>query len=249
MAKVFAARLKTARLAEGLSQADLADKVGVTQPSVSNWELGTNEPRDAQLRKLERVLGNLSSTKRDAEAESTAGQPDSSAFGAWLRRQRTKAEKSVPELAADSGVSTVAIYNIESGKSLNPQEGTRRRLARALQTEVPAEVKTESEEEQQVQGLGSLTDFDPHDESDLPEVAGVYVFYDVSDRPIYVGKSQNIADRVAAHSDKFWFKYPIVSHGAYIEITDKKLRHQVEQILIGFLKSNAVINKQSVARN
>jgi len=116
MAKDFATRLKTARLAEGLSQMDLAEKVSVSQAAVSNWELGNTEPRTAQLQKLERVLGNLSSERRDAEFESISGQADSSAFGAWLRRQRTKAEKSVPELAADSGVSTVAIYNIESGK-------------------------------------------------------------------------------------------------------------------------------------
>jgi transcriptional regulator with XRE-family HTH domain len=248
MAKDFAARLKTARLAEGLSQTDLAEKVGVTQPAVSNWELGNVEPRPPQLQQLERVLGNLSSGKREAEVDST-GQGDSSAFGAWLRKERTKAGKSVPELATASGVSTVAIYNIESGKSLNPQDGTRRRLAAALRTEVPVDVKEESEEEQQIQGLGSLTDFDPHDDDDLPTVSGVYVFYDVSDRPVYVGKAQNIAKRVGDHSDKFWFKYPIVSHAAYIEIGDDELRHQIEQILIGFLKSNAVINKQSVVRS
>ena len=193
-------------------------------------------------------MGSLSGTKVSGEWNS-GGQVDSSAFGAWLRKVRTKAEKSVPELAAASGVSTVAIYNIESGKSLNPQDGTRRRLAAALRTEVPAEVKAESEEEQRIQGLGSLTDFDPHDEDDLPGVSGVYVFYDVSDRPVYVGKAQNIAKRVGDHRDKFWFRYPIVSHGAYVEIADGDLHHQVEQILIGFLKSNAVINKQSVVRS
>jgi hypothetical protein len=51
---------------------------------------------------------------------------------------------------------------------------------------------------------------------------------------------------VGGHEDKFWFKFPIVSHGAYIEVKDDALRHQVEQVLIKFLKSNAVINKQSV---
>jgi hypothetical protein len=46
----------------------------------------------------------------------------------------------------------------------------------------------------------------------------------------------------------FWFKSPIVEKGAYVHIKDSKLRHQVEQILIKFLKSNAVLNKQSVER-
>ncbi len=76
----------------------------------------------------------------------------------------------------------------------------------------------------------------------------VYVFYDVSDRPVYIGESQNIGTRVGTHEDKFWFKFPIVSNAAYVEIKDKDLRHQVEQVLIKFLKSNAVINKQSVDR-
>jgi excinuclease UvrABC nuclease subunit len=76
----------------------------------------------------------------------------------------------------------------------------------------------------------------------------LYVFYDVSDRPVYVGKAEVIKKRVSDHVDKFWFKYPIVSHAAYVEIKGTILRHQVEQVLIKFLKSNAVINKQSVDR-
>ncbi len=75
------------------------------------------------------------------------------------------------------------------------------------------------------------------------------MFYDVSDRPVYVGKAKNIKIRVSSHEEKFWFKYPIVSHAAYVEIKDEQLRHQVEQVLIKFLKSNAVINKQSVDRD
>ncbi len=58
-----------------------------------------------------------------------------------------------------------------------------------------------------------------------------------------------IGRRVEGREEKFWFKYPIVSHAAYVEIKDERLRHQVEQVLIKFLKSNAVINKQSVDRD
>jgi excinuclease UvrABC nuclease subunit len=74
------------------------------------------------------------------------------------------------------------------------------------------------------------------------------VFYDVSGRPIYVGKATVIRDRVRNHHEKFWFKNPIVDHAAYIEIQDERLRTQVEQILIKFLKSNAVLNKHHVER-
>lgn len=98
-------------------------------------------------------------------------------------------------------------------------------------------------------GFGSLTDFDPYDAEDRPKLSGVYVFYDISDRPIYVGQAKNISNRVKAHSDKFWFKRPIVERAAFIEIRAATLRSQIEQILIKFLKSNAVLNKQGVDRD
>jgi transcriptional regulator with XRE-family HTH domain len=141
---------------------------------------------------------------------------------------------------------TPAIYNIESGKSLNPQKETRKRLAHALDTPIPSDVAKEAEEAQDIQGLGSLTDFDPYDEKELPSVAGIYVFYDVSDRPVYVGKAAIIASRVKEHKDKFWFRPPIVSYAAYVPVSDGKVRHQIEQVLIKFLKSNALINIQGV---
>jgi transcriptional regulator with XRE-family HTH domain len=155
---------------------------------------------------------------------------------------------SVVELATKSGVSIPAIYNIESGKSLNPQKETRQRLEKALGAKIPADVAKEAEEAQDIQGLGSLTDFDPYDKEKLPSIAGVYVFYDVSDRPIYVGEAVLIANRVRQHRDKFWFKAPIVARAAYVPVPNKLLRHQIEQVLIRFLRRNAVINSQSVER-
>ena len=106
----------------------------------------------------------------------------------------------------------------------------------------------EMKEEASVEGLGVLTDFDPHDEENRPTAAGVYVLYDISERPIYVGMGKNIGIRIAQHQDKFWFKEPIIETGSYIEIKDEVLRRQVETLLIKFLKSNAVINKQNVER-
>ena len=59
----------------------------------------------------------------------------------------------------------------------------------------------------------------------------------------------NIADRLGDHVEKFWFKSPIVQTAAYIEISNKTLRLQVETVLIQFLKNNAVINKNKTARD
>jgi hypothetical protein len=41
----------------------------------------------------------------------------------------------------------------------------------------------------EIEGVGNLVDFDPHDDANFPSGPGVYVFYDVSQRPIYVGKA------------------------------------------------------------
>lgn len=244
MADEFGNGLRRARLASGLNQTELARKAGASQPAVSIWETGTSRPSNETLAKIEAVLGPLS--QKVNEKDTIAAAP-ADIFGAWLSKARTAAGMSKAELAQASGLSLPTIYNIESGRSSNPQDETRKRLEKALQIEIPKEVQKEAADEQKIIGLDSLTDFDPYG-SDIPTASGVYVFYDVSDRPVYIGKGDNISIRVKDHEEKFWFKRPIVDRASYIEIEDGNLRHQVEQVLIKFLKSNAVINKQSVDR-
>lgn len=49
-------RIKQARKARGLSQADIARRVGVSQPAIANWESGVHDPRRLMLAKLAEVL-------------------------------------------------------------------------------------------------------------------------------------------------------------------------------------------------
>ena len=51
------ARLAELRKAAGLSQYDLARKVGVPQPNIAFWELSAKPPRSDVLPKLARALG------------------------------------------------------------------------------------------------------------------------------------------------------------------------------------------------
>src|ERR1700678_255236 len=201
MGKEFGNRVYKARVAQGLSQSELANKVVVSQAAVSNWEQGNTEPRLPEREKLESILGSMRRVRnRDNASGSDNDLEDSqanNAFGAWLQRARSRKDISVPELAQKSGVSTMAIYNIEAGKSGNPRAATRRKLSEALGIEVPADVQKEAEDSHAIEGLGPLTDFNPHDKLDRPSSPGVYVFYDVSERPIYVGKASDIAKRVA----------------------------------------------------
>jgi len=240
--------IRRARVEQGLTQRQLADKVGVTQAQVSNWERGKFKPDEAQLAKIEQVLSIVRPGPKKQDHNDSELLEASRAFGRWLERTRNEAGLTQGELAAKAGISVPAIYNIESGRSMNPRAETRRKLEVALGQTTPAEVVEVSQDASNIEGLGPLTDFEPYDENDRPGCAGVYVLYDVSDRPVYVGKADRISARIRDHEDKFWFKRPIVESAAYIEIKDKTLRHQVEQVLIKFLKSNAVINKQSVER-
>ena len=52
-----AAWIRTARKAKNLSQADLAASLGVSQPTISTWERGTNAPDAGQLAALKALLG------------------------------------------------------------------------------------------------------------------------------------------------------------------------------------------------
>lgn len=238
MAGDLGQRIRRAREREGLTLAALAIKVGVTPPTIWQWENG-QEPSEANRKKLEIVLGSLTPHPQ----RQGGSVEDVSSFGSWLREQRVQIGLSVPELASRAKVSAPAIYNLESGKSQNPQSMTRDKLAKALEVEVPSVVVAETVESQSVAGLGPLTDFQPHDRNEWPKCPGVYVFYDVSQRPVYVGKAASIYVRLKAHEDRFWFKPPIVEYASYIEVVDRSLRDQLEQTLIRFLKSNAVINK------
>jgi transcriptional regulator with XRE-family HTH domain len=253
MSEILGRRIRRAREREGLTQQALADKVGVTQGSIASWEAG-KPPKKANMSGLQEVLGPLSMKKASkssgAQDEKAPTTPDSeiSSFGIWLRAQRSEQSLSVPELAKSADVSAPAIYNIESGKIQNPQAATRDRLAKALKQSVPEQVVTDTEQEQAIVGLGSLTDFQPYEKDRWPQCAGVYVLYDINQRPLYVGKAERIATRLHEHLEKLWFRSPIVEYASYIEVADKQLRHQLEQVMIKFLKSNAVLNKQSAEK-
>jgi transcriptional regulator with XRE-family HTH domain len=243
----FAARLRDARIRAGLSQDDLANRLGVSQPTVSTWERGASSPRHNTQTALERVLDvglNDQTGPGDSDADTTTTSP----YGEWLARARTNKGVTRRELSEGSGLREPHIWKIETGRILNPRLETRQRLEEALGETAPSETVRLTEEDAAIPDVGTLTDFDPHDQADLPAEPGIYVFYDVSDRPIYVGESKDIRRRVAEHVEKFWFKSPIVESGAYVRIQDARLRHQVEQTMIRFLKSNAVINRQNVDR-
>ena len=231
--------LREARRRSGMSQGELGDKVGVTQATISNWERAKGQPSGKQKERL-RIILDL-----DGSSEDTA---DASPLAAWLSKHRMERGWSIPELAHNARLTPPAVYRIESGVTRNLRAVTRKKLETALGISVSRDIADEVAKDAEVKGLGSLEDFDPHDDDERPREPGIYVFYDISKRPIYVGEGKNVRKRIRDHEDKFWFKQPIVETASWIKVEDNVLRNQIETLLIKFLKSNAVINKQNVER-
>lgn len=77
-------RIRQARKVAGLNQAALAERVGVSQPAVANWESGVHDPRRLMLAKLAEAL----STPLEwlAEGARSSAERDKGAAAAYLRR-------------------------------------------------------------------------------------------------------------------------------------------------------------------
>lgn len=175
----FGKWLRQAREDNGLTAKSVADRAGISGTAIYHIENGHVQNPGADTR---------SAIEEAIEYLISGGI---SKFGLWLKEEREKADLSAIQLAEKVGISAQSIYNIENGKTLNPSSATREKLESVLGVKVPEITAKEAEASQLVEGLGSLQDFDPHAFDLIPAEPGVYVLYDVSDRPIYVGRSKN----------------------------------------------------------
>jgi transcriptional regulator with XRE-family HTH domain len=207
----------------GLSQAELGERVGAHQVHVSNWEIGKAVPTPDERATLLKLF--------NADASAGISATPQASYGDWVSEAREAKGLNRKELAAKVGISEIQVYDIETGRTLNPRDSTRRALNNVLGP-APRRVDQAVQKAAEIAGVGRLTDFNPHDEYDFPTEPGVYVFYDVSERPIYVGQSGSIKTRIRSHLDKFWYKSPIVETAAYVKVDDANLRKQLEETLI-----------------
>jgi len=170
-------------------------------------------------------------------------------FGEWLSKEMTKQDVSIQELSNRTGLTYTGIWNIVKGNTLYPRDETRKKLSAALNEAIPQEVEKEIEEESAFLGY-TWTDFTPTDLQTVPAQAGVYVFYDITDRPVYVGKSKSdVRSRVKDHQTRFWFKPPLVVRGSFLAVDDPAMCDKIEVILIKFLGNHALLNAKGVIRD
>jgi transcriptional regulator with XRE-family HTH domain len=252
--KSVAVWIRRNRQANGWTQSELADKLGYAGPAVvSQWENHKAKPAEENMEVLENLFGpfHVIELKEDPEADDVVESND---FSLWLRSARHELGWTLKQLSERSGVNISTISQIENERILSPQEKTWNKLVKAIEEGSGSEMDAEQPPTQEIEpkrstaGLGELRGFNPYADEERPTTAGIYVLYDISDRPVYVGEGGNIRKRIKDHEEKFWFKRPIVETAAYIEVDDDKLRVRVEKMLINFLRSNAVLNKQHVDR-
>jgi transcriptional regulator with XRE-family HTH domain len=185
----------------------------------------------------------------DDEEEIDQDFADEGSFGKWLQSEMAKQNIGIQDLADKTGLTYVGIWNIVRGNTKWPREATRKRISNALNSQVPFEVETDITTQSSVSGY-TWTDFSPYDLQTIPELGGIYVFYDITDRPVYVGKSNsNVRGRVQDHQTRFWFKQPLVMRGSFLAVSDQEMCDKIEMILIKFLGNHALLNFKGVRRD
>lgn len=102
--------IRVARLRSGLSQAELASKIGVSQAAVGQWERGITGPRSRHINAASELLGLDPATLHQAAASTITSE-----LGKRIRAARLDAGVSRSALALAVGVSVAAIGHWESG--------------------------------------------------------------------------------------------------------------------------------------
>ncbi len=89
----FGTMMRQARDRLGLTQAELAEKVGVTQVTISNWEKGKSTPEGEQRARVEEVLQSRPFRNGRRAGRSRATMPSRSWRRSWDRSATSQAER------------------------------------------------------------------------------------------------------------------------------------------------------------
>ena len=100
----------------------------------------------------------------------------------------------------------------------------------------------------EIEDVGRLANFEPHEVGDRPKVAGICVHYDRNGRPVYIGESENIERRMNSYREKPWFREGLIKYASFVQIVGRVLRRKVERTAIGLLDSYLLFNKQHTGR-
>ena len=174
-------------------------------------------------------------------------------FGRWLEAELSAKTMNPWDLAQRSDILVHHIEQILRGDIRHPMPAVMKSIQESLDEEVDTITRDAIRQDSEIEGFGDFCDFDPHgDQSLWPTGSGVYVFYDISSRPVYVGETSDLHRRMKQYFSPqrrmWWVSQPIVETASFIPVEETQLRKRLEKILIRFLKSNAVMNRTHVRR-
>lgn len=216
---------------------------------------------DSQLMQRESNFGpeldtRITRSDDSNEASVVAAEIDPSGpgpFGRWLEAELSAKAMNSWDLAQRSDILVHHIEQILRGDIRHPMPAVMKSIQESLDEEVDTVTRNAIRQDSEIEGFGDFCDFDPHgDQSLWPTGSGVYVFYDISSRPVYVGETSDLQRRMKQYFSPqrrmWWVSQPIVETASFIPVEETQLRKRLEKILIRFLKSNAVMNRTHVRR-
>jgi transcriptional regulator with XRE-family HTH domain len=226
------------RVKKDWTQKKLADELNVSQTLISFWEKGSQRPNAEMREKLVEVFG---AGFRDEE---TFGM----SLGEWLRSKREERKLTMGELAQKTGLSWPAIKLIEDGVTQSPHRKTVEALEKVL-GELPSVQSKDFEDERKVAGfdligINDIDDWQAEASRTREKIPCIYIIYDKSNRPVYIGQTDNLYRRFKNHEREFWWKKPIAHRYAYIVVEDAKFRRDVEKVMIKLVGTHALMNEQ-----
>lgn len=216
----------------GLSQRSLAEIMGCSATTISQFETGGRAASGELFEEILIVLG-----LKDI---------DTSTFRGWLIDAMAKASfefDQFPEDIADESGNTLSdLVGFIIKYDYDELEGE---WIAVIEKLLKQKFKPSSPEKGE-KFVDTFTQFNPYNKESCPKVAGIYVLYDKSNRPVYIGQSNNIRTRISQHMEKKWFLPPIIESAGYIKITDEDIRKFVESCLIKTCRSLLLINKKDM---
>jgi transcriptional regulator with XRE-family HTH domain len=219
------------------TQTQLADKLNVSQALISFWEKGSQRPNPEMREKLVEVF------EAGFSDEETFGM----SLGEWLRSKREEEKLSIVELAEKAGLSWLAIKLIEDGVTQSPHRATLKSLEKVL-GKLPSMQSNDVEDARKVEGFDFEGVFDIEEwkrRSQTGEkIPCIYVIYDKSSRPVYIGQTNDLYVRFKNHEREFWWKEPIAQRYAYIVVKDAEFRKKAEKVMIKLAGTHALLNEQ-----
>jgi transcriptional regulator with XRE-family HTH domain len=220
----------------------MGEKLGISQGYVAQIE---TETVNASPRIAEKILRMAGKSRTEIDSIQETDTEEEVNFGDWVEEQRSKRGLSRRSPADKAGISYLALYFIETGQTQSPRENTVNAIKRVI-GELPKGMQTEVVESAEggfgkFQGPFSIKEWEEEVDGGTP---GVYIFYDILMRPVYIGQSKDIRKRILDHDREFWFKSPMVDKIAYLVVKDEAIRLKLEAAMIKLVGENAIFNSQ-----